>query len=208
MFKQCLIRNEKIIGLKNMVSKNHSYGIVILLVTIIFWFCGFWDTQSLSHIVVINNKPVWNSGKQIEIVNSEIPIERKENEEKEEVISYLISSDNEINLENKVNNFNGAMDVFSDYFYHRHACQRIADVAKKNNPSISVSAIQQRKQTRLGNQLSNFASGYAIWRDFGILNYMDPDQLKIIGKVFKLPTYEEKDNNAPYYVWLKGLKFI
>ena len=100
--------------------------------------------------------------------------------------------------------FYGLSMDFIDYYYHPDACQRISDVAKKNNPSISVSAIQQPPQGRLGNQLSNFASGYALWRDFGILNYMDPEQLKIIGNVFKLPTYEENDDNARYYVWLKG----
>ena len=62
----------------------------------------------------------------------------------------------------------------------------------------------QTSQTRLGNQLSNFASGYAIWRDFGILNYMDPEQLRIIGKVFKLPAHDETENDACYYTWLKG----
>ena len=100
--------------------------------------------------------------------------------------------------------FYGLAVDFIDYYYHPDACQRITDVSKKNDPSISASAIQEPQQSRLGNQLSNFASGYALWRDFGILNYMDPEQLKIIGKVFKLPTYEENDDNASYYVWHKG----
>ena len=188
--------------MKNMVSKNYSYVVVVLLVSIIFWFYGLSNTQPFDYIVVLQYNNSSNNSQKIKVPNNELPTKWNE---KEEVISYVISSDNELNLENKVTNFNGAMDFFSDYFYHPDACQRIADVAKKNNPSISVSAIQQRSQTRLGNQLSNFASGYAIWRDFGILNYMDPEQLKIIGKVFKLPTYEENDDNASYYVWLKGI---
>jgi hypothetical protein len=129
----------------------------------------------------------------------------KQNEDaEEEAVSYVITSDNEINNENKVTNFNGAIDLLSSYFYHPVACKRISDVVKKNSASIAVSSIQ-RKQTRLGDQLSNFATGYAIWRDFGILNYMDPKQLSIIGKAFKLPTYDERDNDACYYTWLKGL---
>ena len=140
-----------------------------------------------------------------ELVANEKNSARNQNKEDEtEVISYVVTGDNEINNENKVTNFNEAIDLFSSYFYHPDACKRIADVAKKNSPSIAVSSIQ-RKQTRLGDQLSNFATGYAIWRDFGILNYMDPKQLSIIGKAFKLPSYDETDNDACYYTWLKGL---
>ena len=132
---------------------------------------------------------------------------RNQNEENyDEIVSYVITGDTDINNENKVTNFDGVMDLFSSYFYHPVACKRISDVVKKNSSSIAVSSIQ-RKQTRLGDQLSNFATGYAIWRDFGILNYMDPKQLSIIGKAFKLPIYDETDNDACYYTWLKGLYY-
>lgn len=136
--------------------------------------------------------------------NGETSVKKHLENDEGEVISYFTTSDNEINNENKVTGLDGAIDLFSGYFYHPVACKRISDVVKKNSSSIAVSAIQ-RKQTRLGDQLSNFATGYAIWRDFGILNYMDPKQLSIIGKAFKLPTYKETDNNACYYTWLKGL---
>ena len=200
MSRECLNQNVQIMGLKEFVSKKYSYVDVVLVVGIIFWFYGLSNTQSFDYVVVLNYNNASNNIQKIKVPNNEKPTKSNE----KEVISYVISSDNALNLNNNVNDFNGAMDFFSGYFYHRDACQRISDVVKKNNPSISVSAIQQRSQTRLGNQLSNFASGYAIWRDFGILNYMDPKQLQIIGKVFKLPTYEEKDDNASYYVWLKG----
>ena len=203
MIRECLNQNAQVVGLKNMASKNYSYVVVVLLVAIIFWFYALSDTQSFDYIVVHKATNGSNHGQKIEVPNNEKPTKWKE-KEKEEVISYVISSDNEINVENKVTDFNGAMDFFSDYFYHPDACLRISDVVKNNNPSIAVSAIQQRTQTRLGNQLSNFASGYAIWRDFGILNYIDPKQLQILGKVFKLPTYKENDDSASYYVWLKG----
>ena len=197
MLRECLNQNVPIVRLKNMGSKNYSYVVVVLLVAITFSFYALSNTHSFNHIVVLNNTNSSNHGQKIEVHNNSNPTKFNE----EEVISYVISSDSELNLKNKVTDFNGAIDFISD---HAAACRRISDVVKKNSPSIAVSAIQQQAQARLGNQLSNFASGYAIWRDFGILNYMDPLQLQIIGKVFKLPTYEENYDNASYYVWLKG----
>ena len=186
-----------------MLPKNSSWYIFLFLVAVVFWFNIGSNKSSFEYIMVINNANT--STNTFDIVQKlENQPDTGRNEENKETISYVISSDNEINDENQVSNFNGAMDFFSSYFYHPKACQRIADVAKKNNPSIAVSSIQ-RSQTRLGNQLSNFASGYAIWRDFGILSYMDPEQLHIIGKAFKLPKYEEDDDNASYYTWFKGL---
>jgi len=168
----------------------------------VFWFNIGSNKSTFEYIMVINNANTSTNTFDI-VQNAQTDIGKNE-----EVISYVISSDNEINDANQVADFNGAMDFFSSYFYHPKACKRVGDVAKKNNPSIAVSSIQ-RSQTRLGNQLSNFASGYAIWRDFGILNYMDPEQLHIIGKAFKLPKYNEEDDNASYYTWFKGcLKFV
>ena len=183
-----------------MLPKNSSWYIFLFLVAVVFWFNIGSNKSTFEYIMVINNANTSTNTFDI-VQNAQTDIGK--NEENEEVISYVISSDNEINDANQVADFNGAMDFFSSYFYHPKACKRIGDVAKKNNPSIAVSSIQ-RSQTRLGNQLSNFASGYAIWRDFGILNYMDPEQLHIIGKAFKLPKYNEEDDNASYYTWFKG----
>ena len=192
--------------LKKMIRKEASYVVVLLLVAVIFWMNAFSNNRPFDYIVLLNNVNVPQNGFEINKSNTDVQNKSEKKEEKE-TISYIISSDNKINTESEVTDFNGAMDFFSNYFYHPIACQRISDVAKNNNPSIVVSAIQQEHQTRLGNQLGNFASGYAIWRDFGILNYMDPEQLHIIGNVFELPKYEETDNDACYHTWLKGLYF-
>ena len=193
-----------------MNTKNYSFVVLMLIVALIFWFYGMSITPSFDYTNVElgsnNMLPINQGSKLISDRNNTLPTNQQTTlKEEGQHISYVISSHNEINVENRVNDFNGAMDLFSDYFYHQDSCKRMSDVVKKNNPSIAVSAIQQRTFTRLGNQLSNFASGYAIWRDFGILNYVDPEQLAIIGKVFKLPTYNESDSNASYYVWRKGM---
>ena len=192
-------------GKEKVVQKHYSYLIIFLLVAIVFWFNLLSNEQSGNYNVVLGSASISQKRRASNVINDKI-IDNP-NSEQEEVISYMISSDHELNKEGKVENFNGAMDFFSGFFYHQDACQRISGVAQNNGPSIAVSAIQQQHQTRLGNQLSNFASGYAIWRDFGILNYLDPEQLHIIGKAFKLPTYDEKDNNATYYKWVKGNLF-
>ena len=57
---------------------------------------------------------------------------------------------------------------------------------------------------RLGNQLSNFASCYAIWKKYGMYHHLNSMQLNLIENVFELPKFEEEDNNAPYYLWNAG----
>ena len=69
-------------------------------------------------------------------------------------------------------------------------------------PQVSIVAIVG--MGRLGNQLSTFASCYAIWKEYGMYHYLDSMQLKIIEKAFELPKFEEEDNNAPYYIWDPG----
>ena len=56
---------------------------------------------------------------------------------------------------------------------------------------------------RLGNQMANFASCYAIMKEYGMYHYLKPMQLKILRKVFELPELVDSDN-ASYYVWEKG----
>ena len=190
--------------LKNIVRKEVSYLKVLFIVAVVILITVLYNNECFEYIVLLNRGYV--SQHSLKIKQSYTDLETKNEKKQEEVISYILSSDNEINTESEVTDFNGAMDFFSSYIYHSVACQRISNVHQKSNPSIAVSSIQ-RQQTRLGNQLGNFASGYAIWRDFGILNYMDPEQLHIIGKVFQLPKYKETDNEACYYTWLKGLFF-
>ena len=66
------------------------------------------------------------------------------------------------------------------------------------HPSIAASFTYQR----LGNQLSAFATLYSVWRQFGIYNYINTDQLTKISKVFDLPSSKSVCiNDWPYFVW-------
>ena len=57
---------------------------------------------------------------------------------------------------------------------------------------------------RLGNQLSTFASIYAVWREFGIYNFISPEQLDKLTEVFDLPENKEDSDDWPYFVWNTG----
>ena len=59
---------------------------------------------------------------------------------------------------------------------------------------------------RLGNQLSNFASCFAISKEYGMYHYLNTMQLGLIEKVFDLPKLEDTDN-ASYYLWDTGKYF-
>ena len=56
---------------------------------------------------------------------------------------------------------------------------------------------------RLGNQMSNFASCYAVMREYGMYPYLNPSQLHALQKVFILPRLSKKGNQS-YYLWEKG----
>ena len=58
-------------------------------------------------------------------------------------------------------------------------------------------------QGRLGNQLSNFASCYALMKDYGMYHYLNSFQLRILQNVFVLPDSHGSDN-SPYYIWDEG----
>ena len=70
------------------------------------------------------------------------------------------------------------------------------------HPQVSI--VASGGKGRLGNQLSNFASCYAIWKEYGMHHYLESMQLNIIETVFELPKFKEEDNNAPYYIWDPG----
>ena len=57
---------------------------------------------------------------------------------------------------------------------------------------------------RLGNQLSNFASGYAIMKEYGMYPYLGSNQLKSLRKVFFLPELSNRDD-ASFFLWEKGM---
>ena len=71
----------------------------------------------------------------------------------------------------------------------------------KNKPSIAASF----GGGRTANQLCEFASGYALWRQFGILNYIDLIQYNKLGNIFELPkTLNRNQDNSSYYIWDEG----
>ena len=63
-------------------------------------------------------------------------------------------------------------------------------------------------RARLGNQLSVFSSQYAIWREFGIYNYIDINQWEKLNKVFDLPSPNSEDDSWPFYIWIPGKQFV
>ena len=56
---------------------------------------------------------------------------------------------------------------------------------------------------RLGNQMANFASCYAVMKEYGMYPYLNTMQLELLERVFVLPELEEADN-ASYYMWEEG----
>ena len=55
---------------------------------------------------------------------------------------------------------------------------------------------------RLGNQLSSFATGYALWRRFGFQNVIVGDQFDSLRDIFYIPVPKKNIiSNWPYYVW-------
>ena len=80
-------------------------------------------------------------------------------------------------------------------------CLRMNLGTGKNKPSIAASF----GGGRTANQLCEFASGYALWRQFGILNYIDLIQYNKLGNIFELPkTLTRNQNNSSYYIWDEG----
>ena len=56
---------------------------------------------------------------------------------------------------------------------------------------------------RLGNQLANFATCYAVAKEYGMYHYINTMQLKILMNVFAFPESVDTDN-ASYYLWENG----
>ena len=57
-------------------------------------------------------------------------------------------------------------------------------------------------KTRLGNQLSAFASLYSLWRRFGIYNFISPKQYQKLSEIFILPRPKDPcRNDWPYFFW-------
>ena len=79
------------------------------------------------------------------------------------------------------------------------SCVRMATT--HSSPSIGGAFCK----TRLGNQLSAFASMYSLWRRYGIYNYIIPEQYERLNAVFDLPNRKsECVDDFPYFVWKKS----
>ena len=57
------------------------------------------------------------------------------------------------------------------------------------------------------NQISNFASCYALMKEYGMYHFLDGKQLKILENVFMLPQIVDNDD-ASYYLWDTSKKII
>ena len=53
-------------------------------------------------------------------------------------------------------------------------------------------------------RLSEFASGYSLWRQFGTLNFITKDQYNILIQTFEFPALNEDSDSSPYYIWREG----
>ena len=82
-------------------------------------------------------------------------------------------------------------------------CSRMDLNVDIQKPSIAVSF----GNGRTANQLCNFASGYALWREYGILNYLDENQLNLLTTTFELPILNEENDTSSYHLWRKGKYF-
>ena len=67
-----------------------------------------------------------------------------------------------------------------------------------NHPQRSI--VASLGNGRLGNQMANFASCYAIMKEYGMYHYLDSMQLKLLKNVFVMPELVDKDD-ASYYLW-------
>ena len=80
------------------------------------------------------------------------------------------------------------------------SCERMDLMVNYTKPSI----VSSFGRGRTANQLTYFASGYAIWRQYGILNFLDKFQLDVLEKTFVLPESHQDSDIASYYLWREG----
>ena len=82
-------------------------------------------------------------------------------------------------------------------------CDRMFLKVNYSKPSIAASF----GRGRTANQLCYFAAGYALWRQYGILNFIDKTQLDFLNKTFVLPELDDDGDSSPYYLWREGIVF-
>ena len=79
-------------------------------------------------------------------------------------------------------------------------CNRMNLNANSTKPSIVVSF----GQGRTANQLCYFSTGYALWKEYGIENYIDLNQFTILNQTFALQLSNDDTYNVPYRLWKDG----
>ena len=72
---------------------------------------------------------------------------------------------------------------------------------KLHHPQRSI--VASLGNGRLGNQMSNFASCYAIMKEYGMYPYLGSNQIKSLTKVFLLPELLNRDD-ASFFLWEEG----
>ena len=83
-----------------------------------------------------------------------------------------------------------------------HNCDRMN--LELSHPQKSI--VASLGNGRLGNQMANFASCFAIFKEYGMYHYLNAMQLKLLENVFAMPKLINADN-ASYYFWDEG-KYI
>ena len=73
---------------------------------------------------------------------------------------------------------------------------------KLANPQRSI--VASLGNGRLGNQLSNFASCYAVSKEYEMHHYLNSMQLELLQNVFQLPELNDLENGS-YYFWDTGM---
>ena len=81
-------------------------------------------------------------------------------------------------------------------------CNMWKAVKNQGYPSLLTSFCRWR----LGNQLSSLATGYALWRRFGIRNVIVGDQFDSLRDIFYIPVPKKNIiSDWPYYVWNESM---
>ena len=80
-------------------------------------------------------------------------------------------------------------------------CLKLTRIPKKNSMSVLTAFCRWR----LGNQMSAFATGYALWRTFGVRNFIVGDHYEKLSEVFHLPVPKQNYVSGwPYHVWTES----
>merc|ERR1712154_46753 len=68
-----------------------------------------------------------------------------------------------------------------------------------SNETSKPSVLANFGNGRLGNQMCNFATQYALTKEYGVLSYFTDLSYKILGETFNLP--QPNQRNSTFYIW-------